>query len=233
MPIKERGPGADPAFQRWSGGVTWIAHPGERMRRASHALIDDGDVWLVEPVDAEGLDAVVADFGEVAGVVVLAAYHRRDAAAVARRHDVAVHLPAALAGLADDLDAPVETFAGALGSTGYEPVTVYDGVPWAEAALYHPDDRTLVVTEALVASDQLTGTGERLAVMPYVRLLPPRGALSGLVVDRVLVGHGEPVLSDADAALETALADARRGAPGYYLRNVPYLVRAAAVALRD
>lgn len=233
MPIKEHGVGTDPALHRWEGGLTWIAHPGEQMRRASHALVVDGDVWLVEPVDVEGLDDVLADLGTVAGVVVLADYHERDAASLAERNDVAVHLPGTVAELADDLDSPVEVFEDSLAETGFEPVPLYGRLPWPEAALHDPGSGTLVATETLVTSPALTGPNERLAVTPYVRLFPPRAALSDLAVERVLTGHGDPVLVDADEALAAALADARRGAPGVIVRKLPYLLRAAALAALD
>jgi len=70
-------------------------------------------------------------------------------------------------------------------------------------------------------------------VTPYVRLFPPGAALCGLDVDRVLVGHGEPVLDDAGRALTAALARARRGTSRAILPRLPYLVRTAYVAARD
>lgn len=122
---------------------------------------------------------------------------------------------------------------GTLGDAGFLAVPLFGRLPWREAALHRPADGTLVVSGTLVTAADLTGPGERLAVTPYARLLPPRAALAGLDVARVLVGHGRPVLADAGAALTTALADARRGAPAAVLGTLPYLLRAAAVALRD
>lgn len=226
-------------MHRWSdpkagvAGLSWLAHPEEGMRRASHALAVDGDVWVVEPVDAAGLDGMLSDLGAVAGVVVLADYHRRDAATVARRHDVPVVLPPSVEGLASSIDAEVSSFEGPLAAAGFEALPLYGGRPWSEAALYHPHSGTLVATEALVTAPDLTAPGERLAVSPYARLAPPRGPLSGLAVERVLVGHGAPLRSDADEALAAALEDAERGAPRAIVGNLPYLVRAVSVALRD
>lgn len=233
MVVKAYGPGDAPDVRRWDGGLTWLAHPDERMCRASHALAVDGDVWVVEPVDAGGLDDLLADLGTVAGVVVLASYHRRDAPAVATRHDVPVFVPEPLADLADAMDAPVETFEGTLPGTGYRTIPLLDGLPWTEVALHEPASGTLVATELLVTSEVLTAAGERLAVTPYVRLAPPRAPLEGLGVDRVLVGHGAPVLDGADEALAAALANARLGALPAIARNLPYLLRAAYVAVRD
>jgi hypothetical protein len=233
VPIKETGPADDPVVHRWEGGLTWLAHPDEGMERASHALVVDDDVWVVEPLAVDGLDDLLADLGEVAGVVVLADYHRRDAAAVARRHDAPVVLPPTVAHLGSEVDAPVAPFAESLGTAGVEAIPLYGGLPWAEAALYHPASGTLAATESLVTGSRHTLQRERLAVMPYVRLFPPREALGGLDVERVLTGHGDPVLEDAGPALETALASARRGAPRIIGRNLPYLLRGAWVAARD
>ena len=74
MPIKSYGRGSAPEIHRWPGGLTWLAHPDEDMRRASHALAVDDDgrlsddpsasdanLWLVEPIDVAGLDAVSTD----------------------------------------------------------------------------------------------------------------------------------------------------------------------------
>lgn len=246
MPIKRHAPGTDPAVTRWDGGLTWIAHPDEAMCRASHAIavgpdgrLADGDaepdavdIWVVEPVDARGLDDRLADLGRVAGVVVLTGFHRRDAATVARRHGVSVFLPAPLAGLAPKLDAPVEVFERTLPGTRFEVVPLEVWRVWHEAALYDAASGTLVATDSLVTSPAGTAPDERLAVGPYLRLFPPRAALSGLAVERVLVGHGLPVLEGAETALETALAGAVRRFPAYLAANPGYFLRAWVVALR-
>lgn len=200
----------------FDGGATWIAYPDEGMRRASHALVDGDDVWLVDPVDADDLDDWLADRGTVAGVVLLLGRHRRDAAAIATRHDVAVHLPGTLAPVADELDAPVEVFDGTLGDTGYRTRTVLDWSFWREVALFDPEGDTLVVPEAVGTAPFYRARGERLGVSPALRWWPPRRALGDLRPDRVLVGHGEPVLDGAGEALADALGGARRRAPRLY-----------------
>lgn len=247
MPIKAYGRGDDPAVHRWPGGLSWVAHPEEAMRRASHALVVDAEtgrvddtheaadpaVWLVEPLDVAGLDDLLAELGPVAGVVVLAGLHSRDAGSVARRHGVAVHLPATVAGAKARVDGPVEVFEGTLPGTALRAIPVLDGVPWSEAVLYDEGSGTLVATEVLVTSARTTGPGERLSVGPYARLQPPRAELGGLAVDRVLVGHGAPLLDDAGAALDRALATARQGLPRYLAKDLVYMLRAGYVALRD
>lgn len=206
--------------------ATWISYPDEGMARASHALaagerFDDGEgCWLVDPLDAEDLPEWLDRFGGVAGVAVLLDRHTRDADELAKRHDVPVHVPAPLAGLADDLDAPVETFDRELPETGYRRVPVVQRRFWTEAALYHPDRRTLVVPEAVGTPWYFRTSEERLGVHPALRLFPPRGALGDLRPDRILCGHGEPVVDDAAAALDDALTGARRRTPRLYAKTL-------------
>jgi hypothetical protein len=212
-----KGGTADPrVVGRFDGGLTWRAYPDERMQRASHALDVDGEAWLVDPVDGPGLDDVVAEVGPVAGVVLGLDRHKRDSAALANRHEVPVSLPESMTDVADDLDAPVETFGRELADTGYSALTVRDTSlpPWTEVALF--DGETLVVPEALGTAPFFLGRGERLGVHPMLRLTPPTRTFSGLDPDRILVGHGDPVLDDAAAVLRETLRGARRRAPSAF-----------------
>ncbi|EMA35352.1 hypothetical protein [Halobiforma nitratireducens] len=213
-------------IDRFDGGVGWIAHPDERMRRASHALEIDGEVWVIDPVDAEELDDLLAEFGEVAGVVVLLDRHKRDAASVADRHDVPVYLPDFFEGVAEDLpeETPIARFDDELADTGLQAYTVVDNRFWQEAALYDPDGGTLVVAESLGAADYFCVRDERLGVHPMRRAVPPRSTLGGLRPERVLVGHGSGVLSEATAALEDALDGSRRRTPLLYAKTVRSLL---------
>lgn len=226
--LKGDGRGEVHELARGSWGVSWMAHPGETMRRASHALRDEG-VWVVEPVDADGLDALLADLGEVRGVVVLADYHRRDAAAVAERHGVPVSVPSWLSVPVDGGEVRSLDPGERLADTDFEVRHVTDG-GWSEAALW--DGETLVAQEALVTADHLTAPGERLAVTPFLRLSPP-GAFRDPAPERVLTGHGGPRLDGAADALDAALAGARRRAPSYFLHNGATLARSVWVAVRD
>lgn len=207
--------GGDPrVIDRWDGGLGWLASPNELMRRASHALATDDGVWVVDPVDAPGVDDHLADLGPVHGVVVLLDRHTRDAAVLARRHDVAVHVPSWLRGSISGMDAPVRSFDGELGETGYRARRVVALPFWREAALW--GHGTLVTADALGTASYFVAPGERLGVHPLLRVMPPRHALGDLRPDRVLVGHGEGVCTDATAALRTALGGARRRAPRLY-----------------
>ncbi len=207
-------------IDRFDGGVGWIAHPDERMQRASHALAVDGEVWVLDPVDAEGLDDLLAEFGEVAGVVVMLDRHKRDAAAVANRHDVPVYLPGFFEGVSEEIDAPTVRFGPKLADTGLEAAVVKDSRFWQEVALYDPDRRTLVVPESVGAAEYFLAGRERLGVHPMLRPVPPTAQLGGFTPDRVLVGHGEGVVTDASRALQDALSGARRRTPQLYAGNL-------------
>jgi hypothetical protein len=215
MSMKGSGPAtAFREIDRFDGGVGWISYPDERMQRASHALTVDGDVWLVDPVDAEGLDDLLADLGEVVGVVVLLDRHERDAASLARRHDVAVHLPTWMKDTARGFSVPVEPIRTELADTGYRVRRLLDTPFWKEAALWN-DDGTLVVPEAVGTADYYTTDEERLGVHPMVRLFPPR-RLRGFAPERILLGHGAGITSDTRSTLDDTLRGSRRRAPQLY-----------------
>ncbi|MCD2205018.1 hypothetical protein [Halobacterium sp. KA-6] len=219
MPMKATGRATDFAeIDRFDDGVGWIAHPDEEMQRASHALAVDGDVWVVDPVDADGIDDRFAEFGEVRGVVVLMDRHGRDAAAIAQRHSVPIYVPS----FADPgIDAGTQPVTGELPGTNFEVVRTVDWPGWDEAALY--DGETLVVGDVLGTAQYFTTGDERIGVHPMLRVKPPR-TLEQFEPERILVGHGEGVLEAASSALEYALDGARRRAPKAWLDAVRSMV---------
>lgn len=216
MPMKSDGGANLRVAGEFDGGFSWISYPEERMQRASHALVVDGDVWLIDPLDAPELDDELDELGTVAGVVVLLDRHKRDAAAVATRHDVSVFVPASMTGVVSELDAPTERFDDDLADTGYEAIDVVNNRLWQEVALYDSDEGTLVVAESVGTSDYFLAGEERLGIHPMLRLRPPRTALEQFAPKRVLTGHGDPVLEDATEALTDALAHGRRRTPQLY-----------------
>ncbi len=220
MPMKATGRAADyREIDRFDDGVGWIAHPEEAMQRASHALVtDDGDVWVVDPVDADGVDDLFAELGEVRGVVVLMDRHGRDAAAVAQRHDVPVYVPSFVD---PGIDARTQPVTDRLPDTDFEVVRTVDWPGWDEAALY--DGKTLVVGDTLGTAQYFTTGDERVGVHPMLRVKPPK-ALEQFEPERILVGHGEGVMEDATNALEFALDGARRRAPRAWLDAVRSMV---------
>lgn len=223
MGFKGDGPATDwRTIDDFDGGFGWIAYPEERLQRASHALVVDDEVWVIDPVDADGIDEAIAERGTVAGVVVLFDQHTRDAVALARRHDVPVHVPHPLEGLAADIDAPVARFRHDLADTHYAAHPVVDRYVWHEAALYSDETGVLVVPEALGTAPRFRVGDERLGVHPALRFRPPT-SLARLAPDRVLLGHGEGVHDDPVGAIEDAVTGARRRLPKLYWQNLKAL----------
>jgi len=206
-------------IDRFEGGVGWLAHPDERMQRASHALAVDGEVWVIDPVDAAGIDDLFAEFGDVTGVVVTLDRHKRDAAAIARRHRVPVYLPEFFDGVTEDIDTAVARFGDELSDTGIRALTVVDSRFWQEVALYNPADGTLVVPETVGTVDYFLAGDERLGVHPMLRLNPPRAAFRGIRPERVLVGHGTGVMDGAARGRKDAFDSSRRRAPRLYVET--------------
>ncbi|WP_210495873.1 hypothetical protein [Patulibacter sp. SYSU D01012] len=184
--------------------LTWVVR--EPMARASHALVDDGRVWLVDPVaDDEALERAAA-LGEPVGVLQLLDRHNRDAAAVARRFGV-----------------PLVRLPGVLGGTPFEVLPVVDRRWWREVALWWPERRLLLVPEALGTVPYFTLGQGPVGVHPALRATPPT-LLRGFAPERLLVGHGGPVGEDAAGAVVRALAHPRRDVLAG-LRRLPGLLR--------
>jgi hypothetical protein len=174
------------------GAFGWIVD--ERMARCSHALVADGGVWLVDPVDGVGVEERVREAGEPAGVIQLLDRHNRDCAALADRLGVSHHT------------VPVELIAGA----PFEFLVVRKGWAWKEVALWWPERRVLVCADALGTVAYFVAPGERLGVHPLLRLIPPRRRLGNVQPEAVLCGHGEGILSDAAPVFQEALTTSRR-----------------------
>ena len=204
---------------RFEHGVGWLAYPDEEMQRASHALVADGDVWVVDPVDVPGLDELLAEFGEVSGVVVLLDRHRRDSAEIANRHDVAVWVPEFMDGVAEDIEAPIERFSHELADSGFAVHKVVNNAFWQEALLFDSDRGILVVPESLGTTDYFRAGSERLGVHPMLRLTPPT-RLKRFDPEHILVGHGAGIHEDATIALQEAIDGARSRAPALAVKNV-------------
>jgi hypothetical protein len=184
----------------FDAGFGWMMD--ELLGRTSHALRAGGGVWLVDPVDGEGVEERVRALGEPAGVVQLLDRHSRDSAALAER-----------------LGVPhVVAYAGDEGSP-FELVPIVRRRRWREVALWWPERRVLVCADALGTIGYFVAPGDRVGVHPLLRLFPPR-ALARLDPERILVGHGEGVHDGAAAALAEALSTSRRRAAGVLLGAV-------------
>ncbi|MFM9150557.1 MAG: hypothetical protein ACKORA_08860, partial [Solirubrobacterales bacterium] len=98
-------------------GITWVIE--EPMARASHALVSDSKVWIIDPVDDAGALEAVAELGDPVAVVQLLDRHNRDSAEVA-----------------DRLDVPLLRLPDSLPGTPFEVIDVVDGGLWKEKALW-------------------------------------------------------------------------------------------------
>ncbi|MWG35107.1 hypothetical protein [Halomarina oriensis] len=226
----DRSPPSDvTVVDRFDGGVGWRVHPEERAARTSHAFVADEEVWVVDPLDAPGVDDLLTEYGEVAGVAVLSTLHTRDAAAFARRHDVPVSLPPNSERVAERLDAPTRRLRNGDGGFTYRQTTPLPS--WRETVAYRASDGTLYAADSLgTVAGWVTGE-ERLGVYLFCRPVPPRRLFAGYAPDRVLVGHGDGVFDEASVALDDALAGARRRFPRALAEDGGAQLRALADAL--
>jgi hypothetical protein len=185
-------------------GLTWVVD--DPLLRASHALVHEGRVWLVDPVDApEALERAAA-LGEPAGVLQLFMAHPRDGEAIASRLGVPLHV------LPDVLpDTPFSVLNLDLG-------------PWKERALWWPERKGLVVPESIgTATHYAIGRGP--AGIHVMRRLVPPTRVKPFLPEHLLVGHGPPVHgSNASAATLDAINRSRRDLPLLVL-HAPRLLR--------
>jgi hypothetical protein len=178
----------------FDGGFGWIVE--EFMERCSHALVEDGRVWVIDPVDGEGVEERIRAAGTPAGVLQLLDRHNRDCSAFAARLGVRLHLVP----------------HGSLGPFAF--IGVRDSGSWNEVALWWPGRRVLVCADALGTAPYYRSGDERLAVHPLLRVRPPRRQLGALQPDVLLCGHGEGILEDADTAVREAFSTSLRRIPG-------------------
>jgi hypothetical protein len=179
------------ALSEFALGITWEIE--ESTRRTSHALVADGRVWLIDPVDHPEAMERVAALGDPAGVLQLVDRHNRDCAALAER-----------------LGVPHLNVPDAVPGSPFRAIPVLRLARWRETALWWAEESVLVVAEAIGTAEAFT-TGHGAAGMhPFLRPLPP-GALRGFEPEHLLTGHGPPVHgAAARGAVEWAYAHARR-----------------------
>jgi hypothetical protein len=185
-------------------GLTWVVD--DPLLRASHALVHEGRVWFVDPVDAPEALEGAATLGEPAGVLQLFVGHPRDGQAIADRLGVPFHV------LPDVLpDTPFSVLDLDLG-------------PWKERALWWPEPKGLIVAESVgTATHYAVGRGP--AGIHFLRRLLPPTRLKPFLPEHLLVGHGPPVHgSDAAAALLDAINRSRRELPNFVVK-APGLIR--------
>ena len=100
---------------------------------------------------------------------------------------------------------------------------------WQEIALWWPDQRALVVAEAIGTNPFFTGGRGAAGVHLFLRLTPPK-VLARFEPEHLLVGHGEGVHGpDAATALHEAIRLSRRDLP----RTLLTLLRASRTSMVD
>lgn len=174
-------------------GISWVID--EPMERACHAILADGRVWFVDPVDVNGIVDRAAGLGEPAGVLQLLDRHNRECAEIAERFGI------------EHLNVP-----DAVPGSPFEAIKALRVPAWKETALWWPERRVIVVAE-IVGTHPMTnaGTGP-VGVHPMLRLLPPR-SIRGFDAEHLLAGHGPPLHADAAAAIDRAYSRSRRDIP--------------------
>ncbi|MBI2690583.1 MAG: hypothetical protein HYX29_01370 [Solirubrobacterales bacterium] len=195
-------------FEQHEFGSSWTQI--ESMGRCSHALVHDGRVWLVDPVDSEGdVDRAIGD-NEPAGVIQLLDRHDRDSAALAERLSVPhLNLPTAVP------ESPFTTFS------------VIDRRIWREVGLWWAERKVLVVAEAIMTTAALAIAGTGIGVHPGLRLIPPGALRPYTEVHHLLPGHGEPLHApDLGERIQTALDKSRSDLPRTIAR-IPRLIKDA------
>jgi hypothetical protein len=170
------------SWDEYPFGLSWVID--EPLERTSHALVSNGRVWLVDPVDVPGAIERVRD------------RHKRNCAAVAERLGVLhVKVPDTIPG------SPFEAI----------PALRFPG--WQETALWWPEQRALVVAEVVGTAPPYTGRQTQVGMHIFLRATPP-GRLRGRPPDHLLVGHGSGVHGpEAAPALEEAYERSRGNLP--------------------
>jgi hypothetical protein len=186
-------------------GLSWVID--EPMERTSHALAADGRVWFVDALDMrEAVDRALT-LGEPAGVIQLLDRHERDCASLAAR-----------------LGVPHLRLPDAIPDSPFEVLKVVDVPKWRELALWWPQERALVVSEAVGTGPMFRSGDVPAGIHMFLRLRPP-AVLKGYEPEHLLVGHGDGIHGpDAAAALRTAYARSLRDLPGTIAR-LPKLFR--------
>lgn len=175
-------------------GISWVLD--EPMQRACHALVADGKVWFIDPIEVDDIVDRGAALGAPAGVLQLLDRHNRDCAQVAERLGIEHR------SVPDEVPGSPFTAIKALRFPG-----------WKETALWWPEKRALVVAE-IIGTNPIANAGAGGAGMhPMLRALPPK-SVRGYEPQHLFTGHGAPIHGpEAATELEKAYARSRRDIP--------------------
>ena len=183
------------------------------LLRASHALVHEGRVWFVDPVDAPEAMERAAALGEPAGVLQLFMAHPRDGEAIAQRLGVPLHV------LPDVLpDTPFSVLEPRPRAVeGARAVVAGAERAWSSRSRSAPPPHYAV--------------GHGPAGTHFMRRLLPPTRLQPFLPEHLLVGHGAPVHGgDAAAALLDAINRSRRDLPLFVLQRAAALCAACTAA---
>lgn len=183
-------------------GLTAVIE-GEPMKRAWHALADEGRVWLVDPLDDRAFTGPAAALGEPAAVLQLLDRHERDCAAIAER-----------------LGVPHHRVPDSVPGSPFSAIPALRIPRWRETALWWPSRSALIVAEVVGSGPMYAVGGGRVGMHPFLRPWPPE-SLRGMRPGHLLFGHGPPIHGPECAdELERAYESARRDIPAF-LRALP------------
>jgi hypothetical protein len=182
------------SYDEFPFGFSWVID--EPLERASHALVSNGRVWLVDPVDVPEAIERARSLGEPAAVLQLLDRHNRGCAAVAERLGVLhVKVP--------------DTIPG----SPFEAIPTIRLPGWQETSLWWPEQRTLVVAEVLGTAAAWTGGQTPVGIQIFLRAWPPARLLERQP-EHLLVGHGSGLHGPQTASsLEEAYARSRSDLP--------------------
>jgi len=120
--------------------------------------------------------------------------------------------------LAARLGVPLHDLPDALPDSPFEVVRLTHNRLWKENALWWPQQRALIVAEAVGTNRMFTAGATPLGVHMGLRLFPPR-RLARFAPDHLLVGHGPGLHGpDTPAALQQALDRSRHDLPKVLLK---------------
>jgi len=192
------------SVHRHALGLTWVEDSG--LRRAAHALVHDGRLWLIDPFEDSVALGAASELGRPTAVLQLLDRHGRDCARIAQRLEI------------DHLRLPP-----VIPDSPFHVLRVVSRRWWREVALWWDSERALIVAEALGTAPAFA-LDRRVGIHPMLRLLPPRAALTAHAPERLLCGHGAPLESGAATAITEALANASSDIPKLLVR-LPTLLR--------
>src|SRR4029078_4003996 len=72
-------------------GFGWLTPERPKLQMASHALVADGGVWVIDPTEGGGAEGGIRSLGQPVGVLQLLDRHNRACAEYARRLGVPHH----------------------------------------------------------------------------------------------------------------------------------------------